>query len=359
MKKLRNVIIVFFFFTLSLAIAFGLYWRHNISAVDKNDDKNIEVNIAAKSTSREIAKLLKDKDLIHNEKFFYTYLRLMNINDIKASNYILNKTMNLEEIVETLRTGNSYNKDEIKITFREGLNIRQIAKIIANKTKNTEEDVYAKLEDEKYIDNLIEQYWFLTDVIKNEEIYYSLEGYLFPDTYIFKNKDVSVETIFNAMLKQSSLKLKEFEKDFTQEGKSVHDVLSLASIVELEGVAYEDRRLIAGVFMHRLKINMPLGSDVTTYYGAKVNMADRDLYKTEIHAANKYNTRHSSLNGKLPIGPVSNPSLEAIKATVNYEETDFLYFVADKYRKVYFTKTYAEHEAKIAEIKSKGDWIEW
>lgn len=359
MKKLRNVIIVFFFFALFLSISFGFYWRYNVSAVDKNNDKNIEINIASKSSSKEIAKLLKENDLIHNEKFFYTYLRLMDINDIKASSYILNKTMTLEEIVEILRNGSSFNKEELKITFREGLNIRQIAKIIADKTTNSETDVFNKLEDEEYIDALIEEHWFLTDEIKNGDIYYSLEGYLFPDTYIFKNKDVSVETIFNAMLKQTSLKLKEFKKKLTKDENTVHRVLTLASIVELEGVSYSDRQLIAGVFIHRLKINMPLGSDVTTYYGAKINMADRDLYKTEINAENKYNTRNSALAGKLPIAPVANPSLDAIKASLNYEETEFLYFVADKYRKVYFTKTYAEHNAKIAEIKSKGEWIEW
>ena len=104
---------------------------------------------------------------------------------------------------------------------------------------------------------------------------------------------------------------------------------------------------------------MSLGSDVTTYYGAKVEMSERDLYASEINAINDYNTRPAAMAGKLPVGPISNVSEASIKAVLYPIESDYLYFVADKYGTVHFTKTYAEHLAIINKLKSEGAWIEW
>lgn len=130
-------------------------------------------------------------------------------------------------------------------------------------------------------------------------------------------------------------------------------------MVESEGVTLEDRKNIAGVFINRLNKGMSLGSDVTTYYAAKVDMGERDLYMSEINSDNKYNTRSSKNAGKLPVGPICNPSKEAIEASLNYTQNDYLYFVADKNMKVYFTKTDSEHNKKIQELKNSGLWYEY
>ena len=102
---------------------------------------------------------------------------------------------------------------------------------------------------------------------------------------------------------------------------------------------------------------MSLGSDVTTYYAFKVDMGDRDLTAKELNTENPYNTRGPNMIGKLPVGPIDNPSKEAIEATLFYTETDALYFVADKNGKVYFTKSNDEHNAKIKELKKEGLWF--
>ena len=140
---------------------------------------------------------------------------------------------------------------------------------------------------------------------------------------------------------------------------NVHELMTLASIAELEGSSYEDRQEIVGVLVNRLNKNMSLGSDVTAYYAFKVDMGERDLYAKELKTENPYNTRGPNMNGKLPVGPICNPSREAILATLNYKETDNLYFVADKNKKVYFTKTNEEHLKKILELKSKDLWYEY
>ena len=104
---------------------------------------------------------------------------------------------------------------------------------------------------------------------------------------------------------------------------------------------------------------MALGSDVTTYYASKIELGERDLYVSEINSDNPYNTRSAKNAGKLPVGPICNPSKSAIEATINYTQNDYLYFVADKNMKVYFTKTDAEHNKKIQELKKQGLWFEY
>ena len=130
----------------------------------------------------------------------------------------------------------------------------------------------------------------------------------------------------------------------------------MSSIVELEGANSDDRKGIAGVFYNRLDANQPLGSDVTTYYASKVEFSDRDLYQVEINAANNYNTRSSHLAGKLPIGPICNPSIKSIEAVLYPVTHDYYYFVADVNGKTYFSKTYNEHLSTRNDLIEAGLW---
>lgn len=359
MKKLRNAIIIFFSIGLFLVLVGGISWRYYLRPVNKKSDLVSTIIIDKGASSVQIAEQLEENKLIKSDKFFKLYLKIFEINNLKAGTYELKQSMSMTEIVEILKEGNNYNSEEIKLTFKEGLNVVQMANLIEKNTVHQKEDFYLKLKDDKYLDSLIKKYWFLTDEIKNSLIYHSLEGYLFPDTYFFKNKEVSLETIIEKMLDNFSIKFSSEEKTLKESNYSIHQLLTLASIIELEGVSLEDRKLISGVFYNRLEAKMSLGSDVTSYYGKGIDMKDRDLTKAEFEDLNPYNTRSASMAGKLPVGPVSNPSKDAILASLYPSKSDYFYFVADKYRKVFFTKTFAEHEAKIKEIKDKGDWYTW
>ena len=118
----------------------------------------------------------------------------------------------------------------------------------------------------------------------------------------------------------------------------------------------KSRSGIAGVFYNRLKNNWNLGSDVTTYYGAGVELSERDLTIDELNDPNPYNTRSSAMLGKLPVGPICNPSVESIEAVINKESHDYYYFVSDKNGKTYFTKTDSEHNLKKNELIEAGLW---
>ena len=139
----------------------------------------------------------------------------------------------------------------------------------------------------------------------------------------------------------------------------MHEILTLASIVETEGMNDEGRKNVASVFYNRLELGMSLGSDVTTYYSVKADMGDRDLYQYEIDAYNPYNTRGPNMEGKLPIGPISSIGMESIDAAINPNETDYLFFVADKKGKLYFTKTNSEHLQTISELQNNGEWYQY
>ncbi len=359
MKIFRNVAIFLFGMLLALFLFLGIAYKYNMAPVDKDDDKEIEVVIEPSSSSRDIAKTLKEQGLIKSEKFFLIYLRLFNVDPLKATTYQMKKSMTFEEIIDMLTEGNNYNPDEVRITFKEGINARKVATLISQNTNNKYEDVLKKMNDEVYLNTLIKKYWFITEEVKNKDIYYKLEGYLFPDTYHFDNKDVTVEDIFAKMLRQTDRILTPYRKAIESSGYTTHQILTLASIIELEGVTSEDRKGISGVFYNRLNRKMSLGSDVTTYYGAKVDQSERDLTKAELDMKNAYNTRASGMEGRLPVGPVSAPSKMSIEAAIAPAKSTYLYFVADKNRKVYFSNTYSEHQQKIAEIKAKGDWITW
>ena len=359
MRKLRNIALLLVAFCATLVISLCLLYNYYIGSVDSKNEKTILVEIKEGNSSSDIAHILKEKELIRNEIVFKIYLKLNNINDLKAGYFELNKTMDVKEIVKELGKNSALNPNAVVVLFKEGLNIRGIAKTIAENTNNTEESVYEILEDEEYIDSLIEKYWFLTDEIKNPSIYYPLEGYLFPNTYTLEDKNVSVKDIFKIMLDEMDMRLSKYKDDIENSNYSVHELLTLASLSELEGVKLEDRKNIVGVFYNRIKKNMSLGSDVTTYYAFKVDMSERDLTSKEINTYNAYNTRVPNMNGKIPIGPITNPSKEAIESAIYPNSHDYLYFVADKDRNVYFTKTIAEHDKKVSELKKAGLWIEW
>lgn len=334
-----------------------LLYSNGIKAVNKSD-KEIKFEVKQGKNYYSIANELYNEGLIKSEFWYKAYLKLNKAPSIKAGVHSLRKNMSVSEIVEEL-SKNSISPDEISITFKEGYNFLDIIDSIKYYTNNTEEDIVNLLNNEEYINNLINEYWFITEDIKNDKLYYALEGYLYPDTYRFDNKDVSVEKIFKTLLDQMDKKLSIYKDKIDQNDYSIHEILTLASIVELEGVNKDDRDEIAGVFYNRLNSNMNLGSDVTAYYGAKVRLSERDLYKNELNDDNGYNTRVSTMAGKLPIGPICNPSIESIKAVLFPNENDYYYFVSDKNKKTYFTKTINEHNAKINELKKDGLWYEY
>ena len=356
-KKIYIIIASIIIAIVLLATSFIVWYKIEQKAPNINNADTI-IEIKSGESTVEIVKELKDKKIIKSELATKIFIKLHEINSLKAGKYLFSGKEDLRQVLEKLIQGNVMD-ETIKITFKEGKNMRSIVSEIAEKTSHSANDVYSVLENKTYISSLVDKYWFLNENIKNNNIYYPLEGYLYPDTYIFENKDVKIEKIFETMLDQMSKVLSKYKTQIESSKYSVHDILTIASIVELEGNNSTNRANIAQVIYNRLSTNMSLGSDVTTYYAFKIDMGTRDLYSKEINTANPYNTRGPDMAGKLPVGPIDSPSEDAIQATLNPTKGKYLYFVADKNGEIYFSETYEEHQNIINTLKKKGLWYEY
>lgn len=351
MEKFVNKAKIIVILCTSIIIVCCLTYNYNISSVSKDDSiKKFEVK--QNSTYISLAKDLKENNLIKSEFFYKIYIKINNPTGLQAGIYELSEDMNVKNIIDLLSKGSNYNPDVIKITFKEGKQIKQIAEIIAEKTNHTIEEVLEKATDKIYIKELINKYWFLTDDILNTNIYYPLEGYLFPDTYEFMNKNVSIENIFETLLNQMDKKLTPLRSNIEENNYSIHQIITLASMVQSEGNNIDDFKKMSSIFLTRLKKKMKLQSCASAYYGDKKIMG-RDEFGTSYLKKNSYNTY--SVSG-LPIGPISNPGIDAIESVLNPSETEYLYFASDKNMNIYYSKTLKEHENTIAQLKKAGNW---
>lgn len=357
MKKPVIIIILSIIGIILLTLVISVTYYFSMTGPVSKESEEVIVNIEQGSTSEAIGSKLKDNNVIKSKLVFDIYTKLNNVNDMKAGEYALNKNMSMQEIVNMIQSGDDLSQRAVTITFIEGKNIRWIASTIAENTTNSEDDVYGTLSNAQYLNKVIQKYWFLTDEIKNSDLYYPLEGYLFPDTYQLKSKKVSVEEIFDTMLNETEKKLSPYKSEIQKSGISVHKLLTVASIVELEASTKQDKAGVASVIYNRIKYNMSLGSDVTTYYAFKVDMADRQLTQQELDTYNVYNTRGPDMNGKLPVGPICSVGIDAIYVSLHPSETNYLYFVADKNGKLYFAENISEHEEIISELQNKDLWF--
>ena len=331
----------------------------NLSPVDPKSEETVLFVVEKGASKNTIADKLEKEGLIRNALFFKVYIKLNSDKELYAGTYNLSKGLSVDEIITILNSNNSVENEGIYVTFIEGKRLSDYVKKIAETFNYKEEDIYALLENEEYLNGLIDKYWFITDEIKNEKIYYPLEGYLFADTYNLK-KDSTIEEVIDTMLYTLGQKLNSYKEEIELSEYSVHELLTLSSIVELEGANSLDRKGVAGVFYNRLALNEPLGSDVTTYYGVKKTF-DKDLSNNNLRNCNGYNTRSEStcpIIG-LPVGPIASPSFASISAVIEPETHDYYFFVADKNKKTYFNKTYKEHTDTVKDLKKSGLWYEY
>ena len=352
--KMISIIIVVVLFLVLLGIG-GLY-TYTVMPVDIDDESKVTFVVNQGDTVYGVIDRLAKEKLVKNSKLVKLYVKYNGINNFYAGEYELSKSYPLDMTLGILTGITNAKQDTINIQFVEGKRIPYYAKVIANKFDYSEEEVINTMNDKEFLNELVNKYWFITDDVLNEKLYYPLEGYLFPDTYQF-NKDTSIKDIIETMIKKMDSVLSEYKQEIEGSSRSVHSLLTVASMVELEAVSAEDRALTAGVFYNRLEKGWTLGSDVTTYYDVKKDLVDGLTYK-DLNTCNGYNTRGSSCQKGLPIGPIACVSKSSILAAIRPTETKYMYFVADKNNKLYFAETESGHQKNISDLKNKGIWPE-
>ena len=345
MKNYSNVALGLIILSASIIIISCLFFNYQVSPISK-DDTEIIFEVPQGSTFSTIGSKLEEAGLIRSSTFYKIYIKIFTPSTLEAGKYKLNKNMDLHEIIKALESGSKYNPDAVMLTIPEGKNMEQIATIVSENTNISKEDFLATVNDEDLIDELIQKYWFLTDDIKNKDIRYALEGYLFPSTYELQNKDVDSEYIILKMLDQMGKVLDSYKEQIEESEYSVHELLTMASLVEYEAILDEDRPLVASVFYNRLARGQKLQSCATLGYALgefKLTYTYQDM-----QIDSPYNTYYYK---GLPIGPGCMPSKESIDAAINPATSDYYYFMANvcnpENQKTYFSQTYEEHQAKV------------
>lgn len=357
-NKIRVIMAVIILLLIVINIIVGIFYFNLKSVDNKKNNKVVEVNIESGMSVDSILKLLKENNVIRSELFSKIYIKLSRYN-MQAGIYELNTSDSSIKIIKNISNGKVTNKYNLRITFKEGLNARKIAKEIENNTNNKYEDIIKIFESREFAKEMVDAYWFLDDSILNENIYYPLEGYLFPDTYEFTDKDVSVKTIIKTMLNEFGNKISPYKKEIEKSEFSINELVILASIAEVESLPGSDRKGVVGVSVNRLKKNISLGSDMTAYYAYKIDDFKNGGLTIEQfnNCSNPYNTRCVNKLG-LPVGAISNPGLDSLIGAIEYTHTDFLFYVADCNGKTYFAKTSNEINAIINDLRNKKMWCE-
>ncbi len=332
MKKMILGLCVFIIFA-GLVAVYAIYRPY-----DSDNPMEIELEIPKGSSSRKIAEILKESELIRSSNLFLILIKKSGLeNDIKAGRYTLKQDMDYDEIISKLSRGNIYT-EVARITIPEGYEIRQIIDLLVSNGLAEEEELKMAMDPSLY------SYSFLGS-IEND----TLEGFLFPDTYdipySYEPKKI-VEIFLNRF---DDIFNDEYTSRLSETGMSINEAITLASIIERETRYPEERKTVSGVFVNRMERNMRLESCATVQYA--IGEWKETLSYEDTSIESPYNTYR---NKGLPPGPIASPGEDSIKAALYPEEHGYYFFFAipgDSTGRHVFSKTYNEHLAAQARYK--------
>lgn len=340
-KKIRIVFVLL----IIIAFIFLLSYRRGINKPVSNNTDEIVFVIEKGESINQIVGHLDELGLIRSENHFSIYSRLHNKSTkFQAGKYILSQSYSTKEIIKMMTIGNTIgNEKEIKVL--EGWTTNDIAQYFETNGLFQREEFFelvgfprvdyrkemSMLDPKDYSD----EYSFLRD--KPE--YYGMEGYLFPDTYRIFN-DATLEDIVEKMLDNFDTKLtSEMREDIEEQGKTIYDIITIASIIEKEVREDSDKKIVSGILYKRLTIGMKLQIDSTINYITGNNDPSVTIKDTNIDS--EYNTYKYY---GLPIGPISNPGIESIKAAIYPTSSEYLFYLnRQDTGETIFSRTYLEH----------------
>ncbi len=332
-KRNRTIAWIFFILLIFLLILGGaiVFIDYKIKTPAGDGGERRVISIERGERAIEIAKKLEKEGIIDDDKYFLIYIFIKKAYPyLQAGSYNLSSRLAIPEIVDILTMGKVI-PFERQITIPEGWNNDQIDKYLLSRQIIEDKGDFVKGARKKagYY-----RYNFLRDLDQGD----TLQGFLFPDTYqVFR--DATPDEVITKMLDNFERKLSpELQKEIENQGKTILDVINMASIVELEVSKKEDRKIVAGILWKRLENNLLLQADVTVRYATQ--NWDDPLTQEDLLYNSPYNTR---LKKGLPPTPICNPGLEAIEATIYPTETEYWYYLSTPDGETIYSKTYLEH----------------
>ena len=331
----RTIITIILFFVFILAVFFSYSYR-TIYHPGSGGSADAVFSIKSGEDVKTIARNLHEQGLVSSEFFFLLHVRRHDKDsDFKAGEYSLNPAMAIAEIVSVLTEGRVVSRERtIKIV--EGWRVDDIAGYLEREGVAKKEDFVHLVENAPLSWPFsFEKQSFIAEMPAKA----GLEGFLFPDTYRIFEK-AGAEDVIGKMLDNFEMKIDgDLRTEIARQNRDLRQVITLASLVEKEVRGYEDMRKVAGLFLNRIKNGQALESCATLAYILGVDKAQYSFEDTKINSP--YNTYR---NPGLPPGPICNPGLNAIKAAIFPEYTDFNYFLSrSDNNETVFSKTYEEH----------------
>ncbi|WOO87481.1 endolytic transglycosylase MltG [Mollicutes bacterium LVI A0039] len=338
MRKLLIILIVLLLMIIGV-LSFFLYERYSNEQKYTSETQEVFV-IESGQSKKTILNNLKDAKLIDSVLLTQYDLKVNKIS-IYAGEFGLTQAMTDQEVLSVITQPTSNISNGFLIT--EGATIDTIASNLAEYTdvNDSDQEFIEYWSDPNTLNKLISEYDFITTEVLNEDLLFPLEGYFFPATYELP-KDASPSEATKVFLDKMNTELQKLNLSNSQ--YTVHQLLTLASVVERETLHVNDKPIVAEVFYNRLDADMPLQSDITVLY-AKQEHKEEVLY-SDLEFESPFNTY---LNKGLPPGPISTVSITSLEATINPDSNDYIYFFADQNTgEIYYSKTIEEHE-KISE----------
>jgi len=330
------------------------YVNSSLQPYNANNKEDIVVKIPIGSSSKQIANTLEKDKVIKSATVFNFYIKAQNYNDFQAGYYKFKQSWSVGDVVKQLQKGGTaqppVSDSGDTVLVREGVTIDQIGTAVQAGTKKSlkfkKADFMKLMKNEAYLKQLQKKYPQLLDSsMAKKNVRYHLEGYLFPATYSVY-KGMTLKELVNQMVENEDEKLQPYYATIKEKGYTVQQVLTLASLVEREGLDNKNRRKIAGVFYNRLAIDMPLQSDISVMYA--LNTHKTKLSNKDTSVKSPYNLYKNKGYGP---GPFNTPSIQSIEATLNPTDRDqnYLYFFADlKTGKITYSHTLEEHNSRYA-----------
>lgn len=308
----------------AFVVGFMVWYTLNLRPVGTGEAASFTIKKGQSAGS--IAKELQKAKLIRSAAAFNIYITVQGVRGaLQAGAYTLTPTQSTRTVAGILSRGQITTN---QLVVPEGTTAAKISELVSKKGI-TKAQFEAALE-EKY------DYDFLAARPAGAP----LEGYLFPDSYQL-GKETTATQLVESMLENFNRKQKQISKEkLAAQNLTLHQAITLASIVEEEAITTEDRKIVAQVFLKRLRIGMAMQSDVTVDYAASLKGTTFNLSLDSPYNTYKY--------AGLPLGPICNPGLDSIQAVLSPASTDYLYFISDKSQKMHYAFTQAEHDHNVA-----------
>lgn len=358
-RRITVVILAIFLLVIATGSALAyVFVKRSVEPIDPTSTETVEVEVPLGAGSGYIGELLEENGLVRSSTIFRFYTRFKNESSFQAGTYTLSPSQSIDELIETLQTGKVIVVPDIKLVIPEGFTIDQVIARLAKEADIPKEEISEQLSDREYISSLVNEHEMLTEEVLQQGIYHPLEGYLFPATYEF-NKGVTLTEIIDEMLLPTESMYQEYKGRLADSGRTFHETLALASVVEKEAVSTEDRKEIAGVFENRLNDGMKLQSDPTVWYGTgetSIFTSFADLENDSLYNTYRYEG--------IPIGPIAAVSRDAFEAVLNPNDTENIYFYARPPREgfpngeVLFEVNYEDHQQNVNKYRSEWEAFE-